>query len=275
MYHIWWVAHRPKKSPRLLIRPLFGADFYRRPCSVNVESGLGRAGDVASCWLPGGPSSQLIPGLSLVRSSQPGLWLAAGRCQTGQLISRPVLSSVAHSQVSPVSIWAGKWPALPCPAPCARPGTRRGTLGCSRPQILFANTVLVSQEERNWREPWLIVAYFLLHSELRLRSRESGTECSIETGMDSPQSGPVITLTRKSQRSQKLSQPLVKILIWKFLDQFLNVLASCHVNLLETHHAPLTQFSVYFKRFIFLGQSLLSAIITGLLGWESKLWVLS
>ena len=212
----------------------------------------------ASHWSdPASPASDWLPGGVRLASWSPGQ------------------SSPQQLTVSPVSIWAGKWPALPCPAPCARPGTRRGTLGCSRPQILLANTVLVSQEERNWREPWLIVAYFLLHSELRLRSRESGTECSIETGMDSPQSGPVITLTRKSQRSQKLSQPLVKILIWKFLDQFLNVLASCHVNLLETHHAPLTQFSVYFQRFIFLGQSLLSAIITGLLGWESKLWVLS
>lgn len=65
------VLFAQKKDPLLreAKRPFFNRYFTikffapRPVSSVNVESGLGWAGDVASCWLPGGASSQLIPGL--------------------------------------------------------------------------------------------------------------------------------------------------------------------------------------------------------------------
>ena len=67
-----------------------------------------------------------------------------------------------------------------CPAPCtARPGTRRGTQG-----PVGRHTQSRTQSSEFRAQGVRIVAYFLLHSELRLRSVESGTECSIETGMD-------------------------------------------------------------------------------------------
>ena len=67
-----------------------------------------------------------------------------------------------------------------CPAPCtARPGTRRGTQG-----PVGRHTASRTQSSEFRAQGVRIVAYFLLHSELRLRSVESGTECSIETGMD-------------------------------------------------------------------------------------------
>ncbi len=59
-----------------------------------------------------------------------------------------------------------------------------------------------SQEEEKRAQQ--IVAYFLLHSELRLRSRESGTECSIETGMDSQD--PATSHHPHSQVTKELSK---------------------------------------------------------------------
>ena len=149
--------------------------------SWSLASDWSDPGILASDWLSGGVRAQLITGQS------PALCLA-------------LLSSSWASQVSPVSIWAaGKWPALPCPAPWARPGTRRGTQGSSRPAGAEENTVIKKQKRAKQ-----IVAYFLLHSELRLRSRESGTECSIETGMDSQD--PVTSHHPHSQVTKELSK---------------------------------------------------------------------
>ena len=58
-----------------------------------------------------------------------------------------------------------------------------------------------NREEKRAKQ---IVAYFLLHSELRLRSRESGTECSIETGMDSQD--PATSHHPHSQVTKELSK---------------------------------------------------------------------
>ena len=61
-----------------------------------------------------------------------------------------------------------------------------------------------SHQEREEKRAKQIVAYFLLHSELRLRSRESGTECSIETGMDSQD--PATSRHPHSQVTKELSK---------------------------------------------------------------------
>ena len=102
---------------------------------VNVESGLGWW--CGQLLLPGGASSQLIPGLWLVSASNPGIWLVDTRCQA-PADRRPVqqgspLSSVAPgpSPKSPQYRFEQQGSGQPCLAQPPVPAQGRGE---GRPQ---------------------------------------------------------------------------------------------------------------------------------------------
>ena len=165
-------------------------------------------------------------------------------CRSGV---RPTADLLLSSSLPSIDLSSRQVASKACPAPCtARPGTRRGTQGAVGRHTARRTQSPCQENIQGAR----IVAYFLLHSELRLRSVESGTECSIETGMDSPKSSPS---TPSHKEEEKLPKVVIKSLLLSVLDD--KCASWCHVNplLLETHdHAViLTQFSVYFERFIF------------------------
>ena len=101
-------------------------------------------------------------------------------CRSGVRVTADLPSVAPSSSLPSIDLSSRLVASKACPAPCtARPGTRRGTQG-----PVGRHTASRTQSSEFRAQGVRIVAYFLLHSELRLRSVESGTECSIETGID-------------------------------------------------------------------------------------------